>query len=73
MEVLAKAHHIRPTAFLQGTAITVDDGQNAGSSEPGVTGDSVVIVEQPPVQQRSRSAGSEADILRLLDNKPDYV
>ena len=40
----------RITAFLQATAIstspvTVDDGQNAGSSEPGVTGDAVVVVK----------------------------
>ena len=49
----------------------MDDGQNVGSSEPVVTGNAAVIVKQPPVQQRSRSAGSEADILRLLNNKPD--
>ena len=56
--VLAKTPRI--TAFPQATAIstsavTVDDGRNAGSSEPGVTGDAVVVVGQPPVQQRPRS------------------
>jgi len=42
----------------------VDDGQNAGSDEPGVTGDAVVV-EQPPAQQRSLSTGSGAEILLL--------
>ena len=57
-KVVAKTPRI--TAFLQATAtstsaVTVDDGQNAGSSEPGVTGDAVVVVGQPPVQQCARS------------------
>ena len=66
-KVVAKTPHI--TAFLQATAtstsaVTVDDGQSAGSSEPGVTGDAVVV-EQLPTQQRSLSTGSGAEILLL--------